>query len=524
MISDPDIVSINEVIKLVIEKLEVALQLNPSNFYTLYILFCTCRSGTVFLTEHRLTNIDTNFYQLKLIDYSFKLLDRPAIPYQYEYVKTECFYQLAYIFLEFRNCHAALKYSKLAYEHCLRSSDHTLLSDLKSEYLKCRAAFAKLPPLRFAVGDEVEFLHELEAGSEWKLGRVVELYYRELSFDISFTAPYRLQLCGDSDATDDSPVYAWAKADLDRYVRKVGVRSIEDTRYQARLDAKVKELAQVYCSSEFIHDISRTLAQDREFVEMLQSVWQIELSEATIRSYRQLVMYMHPLVPTDSGYHVPSSEEVIAGIRAFFDPAHLSGDAAPLAGGENSDLKRVRAEILDLFRDILPAVPHAIDNSEFHKLLFESIRYYDASLSRLDSSGSFTRISDCGRGLTVPVQVSEAIWKASTVGDLRLLQPHCADDVRLEKFVLAWISLHICLENPDAAAACECPFVYFFVKFCIDRGLGVPKLALAVYDRMNMQLSREFIRCANPTCELNRLDQSSGHVRFKQCSRCHAVI
>ena len=106
-----------------------------------------------------------------------------------------------------------------------------------------------MPPLRFAVGDEVEFLHESETGSEWKLGKVIEQQYRERDFALSFTAPYRLHLIEGS--YDESPLYAWVKADLDRYVRKVGVRSIEDTRYQARLDAKVKNLTDVYCSEEF---------------------------------------------------------------------------------------------------------------------------------------------------------------------------------------------------------------------------------------------------------------------------------
>ena len=66
--------------------------------------------------------------------------------------------------------------------------------------------------------------------------------------------------------------------------------------------------------------------------------------------------------------------------------------------------------------------------------------------------------------------------------------------------------------------------VYFFVKYCLDQGLEVPKLALALYDRMNMQLSRDFIRCANRTCELNKLDKSAGQVMFKLCSRCKTLI
>ena len=177
VMSAEEIVCLNEINKLAIEKLLAALQLNSANFHTLYTLFYTCGNGYIFLTEHQLKCLPTHFYQLKLVDYSLKLLDYPAIPYQYEHVRAECFYQLAYTFSEYRNTPAALKYAKLTYEHCLRSSDHTQLSTHKSAYIKYRAAFAKLPPLRFAVGDEVEFLHELETGSKWKPGTVVELYH-----------------------------------------------------------------------------------------------------------------------------------------------------------------------------------------------------------------------------------------------------------------------------------------------------------------------------------------------------------
>ena len=175
------------------------------------------------------------------------------------------------------NYPSALYYSKLVYEHALRSPDHTNLSKYKDAYIKLRSSVAMLPPLRFAVGDEVEVMHGQVAESEWVLGKVVELYYRERNFDISFTAPYRILLIEDSDSADEPPVYTWVKADIDRYVRKVGVRSIEDTRYQTRLDAKAAELAQVYWLEEFMFEVYRTLAQDHEFVEMLQSVWQIEL-------------------------------------------------------------------------------------------------------------------------------------------------------------------------------------------------------------------------------------------------------
>ena len=70
----------------------------------------------------------------------------------------------------------------------------------------------------------------------------------------------------------------------------------------------------------------------------------------------------------------------------------------------------------------------------------------------------------------------------------------------------------------------ECPLIYFFVKYYLTQGIEIPRLPLAVYDRMNMQLSREFIRCANPTCEINNRLELSADVKFKKCSRCLAVI
>ena len=130
-------------------------------------------------------------------------------------------------------------------------------------------------------------------------------------------------------------------------------------------------------------------------------------------------------------------------------------------------------------------------------------------------------------------EMSKAISKASTTLHLKLIRERASSayadftqecSTKAGNYLLAWIFLHTSLENPDAGTACECPYVYFFVKFCLDQGSGVPKLALALYDKMNMQLSREFIRCANPACELNRLDKSTGQVKFQKCSRCRAVI
>ena len=525
LISAENRASINKMNKIVIDKLEEALSLHQTNFDTLHLLFIVCSKVYQFLINHESTDSPLEYYGLKLFAYVNRVLSYiPAIPEGYEYLETECYHQLSNLFYVFHNYPAALKYSKLIYERCLRSPNHSDLSVYKAIYLKSRAAFAGLPPLRFAVGDVVEFLYELETGSERKLGKVVELYYRERDFDITFSAPYRLELLDNSD--DGPPAYAWVKADLDRYVRKVGVRSIEDTRYQARLDAKVEALAQVYCSLEFTQDIYCILEQDQEFVDMLQSVWQIELTEYMLCLYRMLVMYREPLVRTDTGYHVPSSEEVIAGIRAFFDPVHLSVDSA---AGEDNYSRRLRAEILCRFRGTIYNIPAAYEADNFQGLLLDGITCYLSLLSkggRLIFSAGLPVVDH----FTLPSAMSEAISKARSMADLSLIK---LGAVRLDgsfystkpgQYLSAWIALHDCLDNPNAGPACECPFVYFFVKFCLDHGAGVPKLALAAYDRMNMQLSRDFIRCANPSCELNKLDKSTGKIKFKKCSGCLSVI
>ena len=520
-IADEDLNHIIVLYEALIDKLESALLLNPTNYFTLYSLFSCCSNGNMFLKSHKGADYISAVNGLKLLNYSFLLLDHPTLSESgYEVAKCMCYLELACVFKSYLNHPAALKYSKLAYEHCLRSPNHAPLSTFKDTYLKFRAEFAELPPLRFAVGDEVEFLQELDSGSKWKLGKIVELHYMERDFDASFTAPYRMQLLKNS--ADLSPVYAWVKADIDRYVRKVGVRSIEDTRYQARLDAKVEELARVYCSDEFMQDIYRTLALDREFVDMLPSVWGIELSERVVRIYRTYVMCRQPFIRTDSGYHVPSSEDVVAEIRAFFDPTLLSSNAAPIATSEDCDSLEVRVGIFRLIHDDASLL-HLTDDSGIQLHLLESIENYNLMLRYSDPRPTGPG-RHAGSYFTVPLKVSEAISKASTKYAIRHLQPVAENDSKLLHYLHAWIHIHICLENPNAGSACECPFTYFFVKFCLHHGTGVPKLALALYDRMNMQLSRDFIRCANPSCELNKLDQSTGQVKFKQCSRCKAVI
>ena len=231
-------------------------------------------------------------------------------------------------------------YYKMAYESCVRNKIDFMTDSRKANYMEAKELLNKQPSLRFKMGDEVEVLNECD--HTWKNSQIVKFYYPIKDYEFDYTPVYRIQ-CFDEVRPDGSPVYAWTKADLDRYVRKVGIRSIEDTRYQVQLAAKVEELASVYCSKKFMQDIYHTLAQDREFVEMLQSVWQIELSETMLYLYRMLVVYRQPFIPVESGYHIPTAEEVIAGIEAYFDPANRIGDSAPAAEDEDSYSEGVRA-------------------------------------------------------------------------------------------------------------------------------------------------------------------------------------
>ena len=498
-----DILSYNDTNKVVIEKLEAALQLNPTNFDTLYSLFLSCSYGHTYLISHNMSDTLSDFYSVKLFDYSKKLLGDSALSGPRESIRGECYHEMARVFSVYRNHPAASKYAKLAF-------DHTPLSTYKQLHLEARAAVATMPPLRFAVGDKVECLVELATRSVWGVGKVVELYFREKDVNISFTASYCVQLLNKNDLPFNPPKQACVKADIDRYIRKVGVRSIEDSRHnKLLLDAKVAELSRVYCSEEFIQDVYRTLAQDAEFLGTLRSHWQIELKESLVYQYHSLVMHRQPLVHNDAGYHLPTVKEVIADIRAFFDPSHLSSDCDASTASGDSYSEEIRADLISMFRGTYTNTTFAMDASNAQGLLLGCMWSHLSMRTPQDPSY---------------LSVSAAISRVCTTRDLISMLSHAATSSRLRTYLAVWIALHTCLENPDAGPACECPFVYYFVKHSFEYGWGVPKLALALYDRMNMQLCKGFIRCGNPTCEHNRLDKSTGWVKFQMCSRCKAVI
>ena len=217
------------------------------------------------------------------------------------------------------------------------------------------------------------------------------------------------------------------------------------------------------------------LAQDQDFVNILESVWQIELSVRMLSDYRVLVMCRQPLVRTDSGYHVPSTGEIIAGIEAYFDPALLSDHADVSIVDEESELLWIGAFVVSILQETrhMSSTEATEVYSIQPNLLRSSLNY--SMLTDADSSGSTGPLHECS-DFTVPLELSDAISKVSTVRDLQSMRAQASNSVKLSQYFDAWIDLHICLEKPNAGPACECPIVYFFIKYCLDQRLGVLNL------------------------------------------------
>ena len=309
------------------------------------------------------------------------------------------------------------------------------------------------------------------------------------------------------------------------------MESLEDTPNQSRLNAKIEELAHVFCCKEFIDDIYLTLKQDREFAEYLYSEWEIELSEQTLLLYRMLEMYRQPLVRIDTGYHVPTTAEVIDGIRAFFDPKDINL-ASPSAAHNSrfTEIKRMKALIISMLQHNHVMVDQAsqmftvdcLEAAYLRAFCSYPFLYFDM-VSRID----LIPLIENGFSVSLPSQyttpeVSDVLSTVTATGRLdSLISDPRYTSVRL--IFMLWKCFMIFLDKAGTGSACECPLIYSFVRYCLGQGVGVPKPAQAVYDRMNMQLSKK-PKCANPSCELNKLDQSTDQVKFKQCSRCLAVM
>ena len=241
---------------------------------------------------------------------------------------------IAHAFSYNANVVMAVKYYKLAYTVALKTISQSLMSYCKTKLMIEMKKLAASHPLRFAVGDTVLCRgEEGEGDCEWRLCEVIELHYRKRDDPLHYCAPYRTKVIsenGPGDASsgkdvDESPGYLIVEDDSDAHVRRPGWISLEAARFEARLDAKVEELLSVYCSKVFIQGIYRTLSDDEDFCTILHADWKLELSEHLMYLYRLRVLYRQPLVRADSGYHIPTAEEVIAGIKTYFYSDTVTG-------------------------------------------------------------------------------------------------------------------------------------------------------------------------------------------------------
>ena len=222
------------------------------------------------------------------------------------------YHLIGHAFNVFSNYYHSVKYYELAYNYTLKINNNKASLMYKELITEAKANLHLQPKLRFKVGDEVEITND---SGEWQRGTVVKLYYREKCYSLDYNAPYRVAI------TEGSKVcHICAKEDVDRYVRKVGAKAIQETRYQSKLDAKVDELAYVYCSQDFIREVFTELQLDQDFCRCLRQIGKIKLSLAVLYTYRMLVMYSQPLVRTDSGYHIPTVSEVVGGFKEYLAP------------------------------------------------------------------------------------------------------------------------------------------------------------------------------------------------------------
>ena len=135
LIDEKEDEKVHNINMVMIEKFEAALELNPTHFTSLYSSFLASQYGQLFLVRNcREYRPSTDYYISRAYKSALRLLDHPAISESVnESIKCLCYYELSHIFYEHYNHSAALKYSKLGYEYCLRSSDHTDLAIYKAE-------------------------------------------------------------------------------------------------------------------------------------------------------------------------------------------------------------------------------------------------------------------------------------------------------------------------------------------------------------------------------------------------------
>ena len=342
---------------------------------------------------------------------------------------------------------------------------------------------------------------------------------REKDSPLNYCAPYRVLVSvstGGStvyDAESDAPGcrYIVVEDDSDAHVRKPGEILVEETRYESRLDVKVAELARVFCSKEFMADICSILSDDEDFCKGLFTAWQLELSLPLLYLYRILVLYRQPLVRTDSGYHVPSSEEVIAGIKAYFDPTTTYTNLVERLMGDVANIAE-KLKIADNFVLKMPGIVFGTES--FSSRLYQQIRHPEASMAlsltaylemfvgKDDSVVTMATVIDSGYSQPLPSrflsshEAMQLMAGARSAEQLSLLHGEFAAMGGTELFRMlmhALSALDLSSSASNNTSYSQCPYIFFFAKYCLEQGLTVPGPLLAAYNNMCGQLS-----CSHP--------------------------
>ena len=76
----------------------------------------------------------------------------------------------------------------------------------------------------------------------------------------------------------------------------------------------------MYCSKEFIQAVYTSIKADAAFCARLEA-GDTPITLPLMYLYRMYIMYRKPFVRTDTGYRVPTLQEVVAEAQAFFDTA-----------------------------------------------------------------------------------------------------------------------------------------------------------------------------------------------------------
>ena len=296
----------------------------------------------------------------------------------------------------------------------------------------------------------------------------------------------------------------------------------------------------VYCSMGFIRDVYLTLRADEAFCARLHEEWQLEISEPLLYLYRMYVMYRQPLVRTDSGYHISTADEVVAEIKAYFYADTVTELMMRMLEGHTDSPSTLKMADALIFVCPSMAFDYFSKSADFYGTLLQPggfaatacISYLTMFRSHVDTSEEMIALVRDGFSRPIPVdripctEALELIAGCRSSGHFhQLLDQMCRLQV---EFTIS--SMYQCVfdivapRTGESAPLRESPVVSFFVRYCLGQGMPVPGLLMAAYNDMRKQLSCGFLRCANPTCEHNKLDKSTGKVKFKQCSRCLAVI